>query len=174
MIVKILWIWTQSVQLFRDRAALFKTDGILPNRRGSQILLANIQHAVQFSPHAWLFTQHTPIPKPPSSSPLSSQATVSCANVPIFPALALTLSPPTKVTPYLTPPHSVSRYFNDSTGVLPSIWRNTPFSHGHVLSSPFNDMPSDSGFNLAVWINYHKPKKSYSALPLAEKWMQVT
>ena len=40
-----------NFNLFWNRSPLFKTDGVHPNRLGSRMLAANLQHAVQSSPH---------------------------------------------------------------------------------------------------------------------------
>lgn len=95
-----------------------------------------------------LLTQHTPTPKPPSSSLILSHASISC-----------TLSSPPMVTSTPHPPHSVSYYFNSSSGVLPSTYGNPVFSQGHGLSSFVNDIPSYSGIVSSVRINYCRPKK---------------
>lgn len=65
--------------LFWDHASLFRNDGIHPNKRGSQMLSANIQHTIQSFTHAWLFTWHTPTLNTSCSSLGSPQVTVPCA-----------------------------------------------------------------------------------------------
>ena len=66
-----------TFNLFWNCSPLFKTDGVHPNRLGSRMLAANLQHTVQSSPRDQLFTFHTPPPEPPSLSMMSAQSTTT-------------------------------------------------------------------------------------------------